>query len=66
MPDALTVGLGLGTCRRGGGGMAYAMEYCRLDGEDEGLGGSGAPAALRKTRVLAWQGRRWALKKRMA
>ena len=46
--------------------MAYAMEYCRLDGEDEGLGGSGAPAALRKTRVLEWQGRHWALKKSMA
>ena len=46
--------------------MACIVEYHGLDEEDKGAGGSGAPTTLRKTRVLAWQGRRWALKKSMA
>ena len=65
MPDTLTVGggsssprasegLGLGRCRRGGGGMACVMEYRGVDEEDESS--DGAPAASRKKRALAWQG----------
>ena len=44
--------------------MAYIVEYHRVDEEDEGSGG--VPVASRKKRALAWQGRCWALKKRMA
>ena len=75
VPDTLTVGggssslhapkgLGLGRCRHGNGGTTYVVEYHRVDKQDEG--GGGALVASRKKRVLAWQGRRRALKKRMA
>jgi hypothetical protein len=45
--------------------MTRIVEYRGVDEEDEGAGDGGAPVASRKMRLLAWQGQRQALKKRM-